>query len=148
MNKPARFAEFVTAQDAVYERVLLELAAGRKATHWMWFIFPQLAGLGFSPMAQKFALTSQAEAREYYEHAVLGPRLTECTRLMLAIPHGDVQGVLGYPDDLKFRSCMTLFAVAVPHEPLFEAALEKFFAGQRDPMTMQLLEGSRTSEAC
>ena len=99
MNKPARFTDFVTAQDAVYESVLRELAAGRKATHWMWFIFPQLAGLGSSPMAQKFALASQAEAQEYFAHAVLGPRLIECTRLMLAIPHDYVHVVLGYPDD-------------------------------------------------
>lgn len=135
-----RLAEFITAQDAVYEQVCRELAAGRKETHWMWFIFPQLAGLGSSPMAQKFAIGSLAEAQEYLAHPVLGPRLRECTRLMLAAPHGDVSLILGYPDDVKFRSSMTLFAMAAPAEPLFDQALAKFFGGQRDPRTIGLLE--------
>jgi uncharacterized protein (DUF1810 family) len=105
----------------------------------MWFIFPQLAGLGSSSMAQRYALGSKAEARGYFEHELLGRRLYECTRLMLAAGTDDVQDILDYPDDLKFRSCMTLFAEAVPEEPLFQAALDKFFGGQRDPLTLQLL---------
>jgi uncharacterized protein (DUF1810 family) len=134
-----RLAEFVAAQDPVYDEVLRELAAGRKETHWIWFIFPQLAGLGQSSMSKKFALASKAEARSYLEHPVLGPRLRECTRLMLASPNRSIAAILGPPDDLKFRSSMTLFAAAAPEEPIFEAALEKFFAGERDPLTLGLL---------
>jgi uncharacterized protein (DUF1810 family) len=105
----------------------------------MWFIFPQLVGLGKSSMAQKFAIDSLAEAREYLAHPVLGSRLQECTRLMLAAPHGDVTAILGRPDDLKFRSSMTLFAAAAPDEALFDQALAKFVGGQRDPLTVGLL---------
>ena len=139
MTTKTTLAEFVAAQDAVYDRVLLELAAGRKETDWMWFIFPQLAGLGSSPLSQKFALASKAEARSYLDHEVLGPRLRECTRLMLAAPTSDIGSILAYPDDLKFRSSMTLFAAAAPDEPLFEGALQKFFGGERDPLTLDLL---------
>jgi uncharacterized protein (DUF1810 family) len=140
MTPEARLAEFVTAQDAVYEDVRRELAAGRKQTHWIWFIFPQLAGLGSSPTAKKYGIASKAEARRYFEHAVLGPRLRECTQLMLASPSRNIGSILGYPDDLKFRSSMTLFAAVAPEEPLFEAALEKFFGGEPDPLTTRLLE--------
>ena len=140
MAASERLEDFVTAQDAVYDQVLRELAAGRKQTHWMWFIFPQLAGLGSSSMAQKFAIDSLAEAQQYLAHPVLGQRLRECTRLMLAAPHDDVSAILGYPDNLKFRSSMTLFAIAAPDEYLFDEALAKFFGGQRDPLTIGLLE--------
>lgn len=139
MDVETKLAEFVTAQEAVYDQVVRELAAGHKRSHWMWFIFPQLAGLGSSHMAQKFAIDSREEARAYLQHSVLGPRLIECTRLMLAAPNHDVSAILGYPDDLKFRSCMTLFAAAEPAEPLFQAALDKFFGGQPDSRTLQLL---------
>jgi uncharacterized protein (DUF1810 family) len=139
MTANDRLTAFVAAQDAVYDQVCRELAAGRKESHWMWFIFPQLAGLGASPMAQKFALRSLAEAQQYLDHPVLGPRLRECTRLMVAASHGDVSDILGYPDDVKFRSSMTLFAAAAPGEPLFDEALQKFFGGQRDPLTIELL---------
>src|SRR5262245_63795612 len=108
----SNFAHFVTAQNAVYDHVLRELKAGRKQSHWMWFIFPQLAGLGTSYMAQRFALSSLAEAQAYFAHSILGPRLREYTRLLLAAPHDDISDILGYPDDLKFHSCMTLFAAA------------------------------------
>lgn len=139
MRTPTKFADFVAAQEPAYDRVLRELKAGRKESHWMWFIFPQLAGLGSSPLAQKFALASLAEARSYLDHDVLGPRLRECTRLILAAPTSDIGSILDYPDDLKFRSCMTLFAEAAAEESLFEAALRKFFGGERDPLTMKLL---------
>jgi uncharacterized protein (DUF1810 family) len=139
MKTVAKFAEFVTAQDAVYDAVRRELAAGRKETHWIWFVFPQLAGLGRSPMSQKFGLASTTEARSYLEHGILGPRLRECTRLMLAAPNRSIGSILGYPDDLKFRSSMTLFAAAAPEESLFDAALEKFFGGERDALTIRLL---------
>ena len=143
MDTADKFEEFVRAQDAVYDTVLRELAAGRKRSHWIWFIFPQLAGLGSSHMARKFGISSLAEARSYFAHAVLGPRLRDCTRLMVAILHDDISAVMGYPDDLKFRSSMTLFAAAASpesrEEPLFSAALDKFFGGQRDPLTLDLL---------
>jgi len=116
-----------------------ELQAGRKQTHWMWFIFPQIAGLGTSHMAQRFALASQAEARDYLAHPILGPRLLECTRLLLAAPHDDISAILGYPDDLKFRSCVTLFAAVAPDEPVFQEALTKFFHNKPDPRTIDLL---------
>lgn len=135
-----KFQEFVNAQELVYAQVRSELAAGRKQTHWIWFIFPQLAGLGTSGMAQKFGISSKAEARSYLEHAVLGTRLRECTRLMLAVPHGDIRSIMGYPDDLKFRSSMTLFAAAAQEgESIFAEALEKFYGGERDPLTIKLL---------
>jgi uncharacterized protein (DUF1810 family) len=135
-----KLEEFVIAQDLVYDQVLLELRAGKKQTHWIWFIFPQLAGLGTSSVAKRFGIGSQAEAKSYLEHADLGMRLRECTRLMLAVPHNDIGSIMGYPDDLKFRSCMTLFAaVGPPEEEIFEEALNKFFGGERDPLTLKLL---------
>ena len=143
MDTETKLAEFVDAQESVYEQVERELTAGRKRSHWMWFVFPQLAGLGTSQMARKFAIGSLEEAKAYLQHDVLGPRLKECTRLMLAVPHNDVSEILGYPDDLKFRSCMTLFAASEPEEALFQAALDKFFGGERDPRTVELLGGSQ-----
>jgi len=140
MDTETKLTEFVSTQEAVFEQVVSELTAGHKQSHWMWFIFPQLAGLGTSQMARKFAIGSLEEARAYLRHAVLGPRLKECTRLMLAAPHSDAGAILGYPDDLKFRSCMTLFRAAEPGEPLFQAALEKFFAGESDSLTLELLD--------
>jgi uncharacterized protein (DUF1810 family) len=140
VNIDGKLAEFVAAQDQVYDSVLRELAAGRKESHWIWFIFPQLAGLGTSGMAQKYALDSLDEARRYLDHAVLGPRLRECTRLVVASQTSDIGEILGYPDDLKFRSCMTLFSVAAREEPLFDDALAKFFDGERDPLTLNLLK--------
>lgn len=136
-----KLEEFVTAQDLVYDQVLLELKAGQKRTHWIWFIFPQLSGLGTSSMAQKFGIDSKAMAKSYLEHTVLGTRLRECTGLMLAAPRNDIGSIMGYPDDLKFRSCMTLFAtVAPPGEKIFEETLQKFFRGERDPLTIKLLD--------
>lgn len=139
MAAATKLAEFVTAQDEVYADVLRELTAGRKETHWIWYIFPQLAGLGYSPMAREYGISSLAEARRYWQHAVLGPRLRECVQLLLALPGRDITSILGNLDDLKFRSCLTLFAAAAPEEPVFAAALEKFFAGEPDPLTINLL---------
>lgn len=135
----AKLAEFVAAQAPVYDKVRRELAAGRKESHWIWFIFPQMAGLGFSPMSRKFGISSEAEARSYLEHDVLGPRLRECTRLMLALPDLGIDTILRHPDDLKFRSSMTLFAVADPGDPVFRAALDRFCGGEPDPATLALL---------
>jgi uncharacterized protein (DUF1810 family) len=139
----AGLSDFVAAQDAVYPDVLSELRAGRKRTHWMWFVFPQVAGLGFSETSRRYALSSLEEARAYLAHPVLGARLRECARLMLSHAGQGAGEILGGPDDLKFRSSMTLFAEAAPGEPLFAEALERFFGGEKDPLTLQLLGRSR-----
>jgi uncharacterized protein (DUF1810 family) len=139
MSLESKFADFLAAQEPVMARVRQELAAGRKQTHWMWFVFPQLDGLGFSAMSQRFALNSLEEARRYLAHETLGNRLRECTSLLLALPDQSITSILGSPDDLKFRSCLTLFALAAPEEPLFEAALKKYFNGERDERTLALL---------
>jgi uncharacterized protein (DUF1810 family) len=130
---------FVAAQDRVYEQVLAELRAGRKETHWMWFIFPQLRALGRSPTAQKFGLADLHAARAYTFHPVLGPRLVECTRLVNHFSGRTALEIFGTPDDLKFRSSMTLFAHADPQEPAFREALEKFYGGVEDPLTLELI---------
>jgi uncharacterized protein (DUF1810 family) len=132
---------FVDAQDRVYSRVVTELRAGRKTSHWMWFIFPQLAGLGSSPMAQKYAINSAKEARAYLGHPVLGTRLRECTQLVLDARGHDITAILGYPDDLKFRSSMTLFATLEEPPPLFDAALQQYFRGEPDARTLEILRG-------
>lgn len=140
MTDPYNLQRFVDAQATVYPRVLAELRAGEKQTHWMWFVFPQLAGLGSSPMAQKFAIVSLAEARAYLAHPVLGARLDECTRLVIAAAGRPIEDILGYPDDLKFRSSMTLFEhAAMPEESVFSQALRAFFHGDPDPRTLELL---------
>ncbi len=131
---------FVDAQARVYPDVVAELRQGRKQSHWMWFIFPQLAGLGNSAMAQRYALSSRDEAMAYLGHAVLGPRLRECTALVNAVGGRTIHQILGSPDDLKFRSSMTLFD-AVSSEPEFAAAIKKFYDGTRDARTLELLGG-------
>lgn len=131
---------FVDAQAPVYAQVLAELRAGRKASHWMWFVFPQLAGLGGSPMARRYAISSLDEAKAYLAHPVLGPRLRECSELVLRAAQPDVHRIFGSPDDLKFRSCMTLFQRAAREEPVFGACLDRSFGGQPDARTLALLE--------
>jgi uncharacterized protein (DUF1810 family) len=130
---------FVDAQQPVYETVLSELRDGRKRGHWMWFIFPQISGLGHSVTSQTFALSSLAEAAAYLTHPTLGPRLRECAALVAGIEGRSVDEIFGYPDDLKFHSSMTLFAHAAPREPVFAACLEKYFGGQGDPRTLARL---------
>lgn len=132
-------ARFHQAQQPVFAEVRAELRGGRKLSHWMWFVFPQLAGLGASPIAQFYALSSLAEARAFFADPILGPRLREATALVLG--HGDksLHRIFGAPDDAKFRSCMTLFEQAAPQEPLFSRALAVFCAGGRDPRTLALL---------
>src|SRR5690606_16550261 len=112
---------FVEAQNRVYDTVRAELAAGRKRTHWMWFIFPKLRGLGFSATAHYYGIASRAEAEAYARHPILGPRLRECTSLVLGVDGKTAHQIFGSPDDLKFRSCMTLFAAVCPDDPLFRA---------------------------
>ena len=139
MSDPYDLQRFVDAQDRVYARVVAELRAGRKTSHWMWFVFPQVAGLGSSPMAQEYAIHSLDEARAYLAHAVLGARLRECTQLVLDVKDREIRDILGYPDDLKFRSSMTLFAALDGAPPLFDAALRQFFAGAPDDRTLEIL---------
>ena len=138
MTDPFDLKRFIDAQAPVYRRVLAELRQGRKQSQWMWFIFPQLAGLGHSAMAQRFAIRSRDEALAYLGHAVLGPRLRECTALVNAVEARTIREILGSPDDLKFCSSMTLFA-EVSSEPAFAAAIAKFFGGNADRKTLDLL---------
>ena len=130
---------FVDAQAEVFEQARGELLEGRKRSHWMWFIFPQIKGLGSSPMAARFAISSLAEARAYLEHAVLGPRLRECAGIVVAVEGRSAHEIFGYPDDLKFHSSMTLFAQAAGKDGVFVDALEKYFGGQRDRATLERL---------
>ena len=138
---------FVDAQAPVYRQVVEELSRGRKRTHWMWFIFPQIAGLGFSAMAQRFAIGSRAEAVAYLEHDLLGPRLLECTRLVLAASEKTITDILGSPDDMKFRSCMTLFD-AVSKQEIFAEAIAAFYPDGKDRATLEILETSRAYRDC
>lgn len=130
---------FVEAQAPVYDAVCRELRAGRKASHWMWFVFPQLRALGRSATAQFFGLADRAEAQAFAAHPLLGPRLVACSRLVLAVEGRSAHQIFGSPDDLKLRSCMTLFEAAAPSEPVFAQVLERFYAGDRDPLTLAAL---------
>ena len=130
---------FVEAQDGVWPRARGELAAGAKTSPWMWFVFPQLRGLGRSATARHFGLASRAEAEGYWRHPLLGPRLKEGSQLVLAVAGRSALQIFGPPDDLKFRSCMTLFEAVAPDEPVFARALETYFGGERDARTLELL---------
>lgn len=139
MNDPYHLQRFVTAQDPVYDRVLRELGEGRKQSHWMWFVFPQIAGLGWTPAARRYAIASVDEARAFLQHPLLGERLRECTRAVLAVENRSAEQIFAFPDVLKFRSCMTLFEAADPAEPLFSLALDRFYSGERDELTLNRL---------
>jgi len=140
VSDPYNLDRFIAAQDPVFDRVCAELAAGHKRSHWMWFIFPQLRGLGSSPTAQRFGLDSLAEARAYLTHPLLGERLRRCTELVNRVEGRSVQEIFGYPDDLKFRSSMTLFArAAVGAGEPFQEALAKYYGGAEDRLTRELL---------
>ncbi|MBB2992665.1 uncharacterized protein (DUF1810 family) [Mycolicibacterium iranicum] len=130
---------FVAAQEGVYDTVLAELRAGSKRTHWIWFVFPQVRGLGRSSTAQHYGITSLDEARAYLAHPVLGPRLRECARLLATHTGRSATQILGYPDDLKVRSSMTLFARAADDPADFRAVLDAFYGGEEDPATLDLL---------
>ena len=129
---------FVDAQDrgGTYDRALAELRAGRKTSHWMWFVFPQVAGLGRSEMAQRYAVSGLPEARAYLADALLGQRLRECCELLLELPGSDPVAVFGSTDAVKLRSSMTLFALATPEEPIFQQVLDRWYGGERDPLTV------------
>lgn len=139
MADPFDLERFVEAQAPVYDHVCRELKAGRKQSHWMWFIFPQIAGLGQSPMSIRFAIGLMDEAKAYLAHAVLGPRIRECAKLALDVEGRTAREIFGPVDEMKFRSSMTLFAKAAPKEDAFQGCLDKYFAGEADPATLARL---------
>ncbi len=138
-SDPFNLSRFVQAQENDYEQALAEIRSGRKRTHWMWFIFPQFDGLAFSSTSKHFAIKSLEEARAYLAHPVLGARLLECTHAVLRVEGRSAQEIFGSPDDLKLRSCATLFAQVSPSGSVFERLLEKHFQGSPDAKTLELL---------
>ena len=138
-DDPYNLERFVVAQDRVFKQVLSELKAGTKISHWMWFIFPQIQGLGRSPISIEYAISSRNEAQAYLQHPVLGARLKECTRLVLQVEGRSAIDIFHTPDDIKFRSCMTLFAQVSPDDDIFQQALQKYFKGVPDRLTLDRL---------
>ena len=138
---PFDLRRFVRAQESVYDNVLTELRSGRKRTHWMWFIFPQIDGLGHSTAAIYYAIKSIEEARQYLQHPILGARLTECAEAVLAVTGRSASEIFGYPDDRKLKSSMTLFAAVADPGSVFARVLDKYFHGEQDTRTLQLLDG-------
>jgi uncharacterized protein (DUF1810 family) len=138
MNESHDLERFVRAQEGDYERALSEISQGRKQSHWMWYIFPQIEGLGFSVMSRRYAIKSLAEARAYLNHAVLGPRLIACVEALLSLEDRSAELIFGFPDDKKLRSCATLFAAASPPGSVFHRLLDKYFRGERDPATLRV----------
>lgn len=138
-DKSFNLARFINAQEEVYDRVLAELNDGQKRSHWMWYIFPQYRGLGRSPTARYYAIESREEALAYLNHPLLGSRLRECANLLLAIEGKTANDIFGYPDNLKLKSCLTLFS-QVASDSLFSDVLNKYFSGDLDRLTLQLLE--------
>lgn len=139
-SDPFDLNRFVAAQAPVYDSVVAELRAGRKRSHWMWFVFPQLRGLGGSPTAVRYGISSLQEARAYLSHQLLGPRLRECTQLVNHVQGRSVEEIFGSPDDLKLRSSMTLFALAAQDAQDFTTLLDRYYRGQRDPLTLAQLQ--------
>ena len=139
LSDPYNLERFLHAQSFVYDEVIAELGSGMKRTHWMWFIFPQIFGLGSSPKAVRYAIRSREEAAAYLKHPVLGPRLRECTRLVNAVEGRSIDQIFGYPDDLKFHSSMTLFANTTEDNEVFRSAIKKYFIGEMDLATIHRL---------
>jgi len=139
LSDPYNLQRFVDAQSGVFEQAEQELRQGRKRGHWMWFVFPQIKGLGSSGLAQHFALASIGEAQAYLNHPVLGPRLRECSQLVTLVDGRSIEDIFDYPDNLKFRSPMTIFARATPDNQVFLDALQKYFGGEFDRSTLELL---------
>jgi uncharacterized protein (DUF1810 family) len=139
MSDPFNLQRFADAQEGVIDDVRAELSAGRKRSHWMWFVFPQIAGLGHSDMARHYAIQSRAEAQAYLAHPVLGARLVELTRVLNGLQNRRADAIFGYPDDLKFHSSMTLFARTADDPAVFDEALRRFFGGQDDQATLSRL---------
>ncbi len=134
---------FLSAQEGVYERALAELKGGEKRTHWMWFIFPQIDGLGYSPTAKRYSIKSMEEARQYLDHPVLGKRLVECTEAVVVLKGVSLSEIFGYPDDMKFKSSMTLFEKIAGPGSVFSLAIDKYCHGERDAATLRLLVNTR-----
>lgn len=145
-SDPFDLQRFVSAQAPVYDTVLAELRGGRKRTHWMWFIFPQIDGLGYSSTSKYYAIKSREEARHYLNHPVLGKRLHECATAILGIEGRSAHDIFGSPDDMKLKSSMTLFAAVAPEDPVFAQVLDKYFQGQRDRRTLDLLDRHTSHE--
>jgi len=143
---PFDLSRFLAAQDPVYPGALSEIRAGRKRSHWMWFVFPQAIGLGTSHTAQHYAIRSMDEARAYLAHPTLGHRLRECAESLLRVRGKSASEIFGYPDDVKLRSSMTLFASVAEEDSVFEEVLERYFGGKPDPLTLRLLERDPTPE--
>jgi len=140
-DDPFNLQRFVDAQDGIYAQALAEIRGGQKRSHWMWYIFPQVEGLGSSPISKRYAIKSLAEARQYLSHPVLGRRLVECTATLLALQRRSATEIFGYPDDLKLKSCMTLFAQVTGPASDFESVLKKYYGGMQDVQTLRFLEG-------
>lgn len=138
-DDPLGLRRFLLAQDGIYGTALTELRSGRKRSHWMWFVFPQIEGLGSSPLAQRYAIGSLAEAEAYLRHPILGPRLVECAEAVLAVTGRSAHEIFGSPDDAKLRSSATLFAAACPAGSVFDRLLDRYFAGERDQATLRRL---------
>lgn len=140
MPEPYDLQRFVDAQQSIYPQALAELHAGYKQSHWMWFVFPQITGLGHSSMAQRYAIADLHEAQAYLQHPLLGPRLEECAQAMLQHSDRTARQILGSPDDMKLRSSMTLFAKAAPERTIFQQLLDSFYDGKADPGTLKRLQ--------
>ena len=138
-SDPHKLSRFVEAQENDYDQALSEIRSGRKQSHWMWYIFPQFDGLGFSSTSKFYSIKSIAEAKAYLSHPILGPRLLECTESALAVSGRTASEIFGSPDDMKLKSCATLFATISPADSVFHKLLDKYFQGQRDDKTLQLL---------
>jgi uncharacterized protein (DUF1810 family) len=144
-DDPYDLNRFVQAQEDTYDRALSEIKSGRKQSHWMWYVFPQFEGLGFSPTSMRYSIKSRAEAEAYLCHSILGPRLLECCEAVLSVEGRSAHEIFGAPDDLKLKSCATLFARVSPAGSVFDRLLDQYFQGQRDVKTLRLLD--RASEA-
>lgn len=138
-DDPYDLNRFIEAQEVNYADALSELRAGRKSSHWMWYVFPQLAGLGHSAMSYRYGIRSEDEARAYLAHPILGPRMSECAEAVLAIENRSARDIFGSPDDLKLKSCATLFAHVSPPGSVFERILDKYYSSERDPRTLGLI---------
>lgn len=145
-DDPHNLSRFVQAQADVYEQALTEITSGRKHSHWMWYLFPQFDGLGFSSMSTRYSIKSVAEAEAYLSHPVLGPRLVECAEAALGVEGRSAFEIFGSPDDMKLRSCATLFARVSPAGLVFDRLLDKYFQGGRDGKTLRLLGIARAAE--
>jgi uncharacterized protein (DUF1810 family) len=141
-DDPFDLHRFTNAQERIYNSVIAELKSGQKRSHWMWYIFPQIEGLGHSSTSKYYAIKSMEEARQYYTHPVLGRRLLECAEVLLGVEERSISEIFGYPDDLKLKSSMTLFASVADTNSVFVRVLDRYFHGERDAMTLRLLESS------